>query len=193
LLPDPYLALKERLLELYKLDIWEGLTKLLNMQPLGDVKPSLFLERMLVLLPPGEEPTLLFKSLFLSKLPSDMRDHIQQHAELCSVRELAACADKIWQARNAAKPSSVAAIPSEAVFSDSEQLEEVTDAVAAIRLKGKQSKTQPPSSQQQHGRGKRHVERPNKASVLVCWIHAKYGAAAHRCADKQCGWKPSGN
>jgi len=65
-LPDPYLALKERLHQLYKLDIWEGLTKLLNMQHLGDVKPSLFLERMLVLLLPGLRSLACYSKLFFS-------------------------------------------------------------------------------------------------------------------------------
>ncbi|MBM3937612.1 MAG: hypothetical protein FJ333_03015 [Sphingomonadales bacterium] len=68
-------------------------------------------------------------------------------------------------------------------------MEELTEAVAAIKLRGKQPRPQSTFPQQQHGRSKQHVERPNRKSVLICWIHAKYGAAAHRCADKQCGWK----
>jgi len=118
-----------------------------------------------------------------------MRDHVQQHSELCPVRELAAITDKIWQARNTVKPSPVAAIPADSTYFDGEHVEELTEAVAAIKLRGKQPRPQSTFPQQQHGRSKQHVERPNRKSVLICWIHAKYGAAAHRCADKQCGWK----
>jgi len=117
---------------------------------------------------------------------------VQPHAELRPVRELAAIADKIWQARNAVKPATIAAIPTDP-GSDGEIVDSVADAVAAIKLKEKsQPRSQPSTSQQHHAR-KRHGERPNKKSVLICWVHAKYGDAAHHCADKQCGWRSQGN
>lgn len=141
--PDPYLALKTHLLQLYKLDIWEGFSRLDNMPPIGDVKPTLFLERMLSLLPPGEEPGLLFKSLFLCRLLHDMRaitcSSIPRHFP-CKTWPAAAIADTLWQARNAAKALPVASLTSEQVSDGGNgEIGDLFDAVKKCSSRGARS------------------------------------------------------
>jgi len=56
------------------------------------MKPSQMMDSMLAL----HKPQHLFKSIFLEKLPSDMRDHVQREAERLGCKELAAFANSIW-------------------------------------------------------------------------------------------------
>jgi len=73
---DPYTALKTRVLELYAPTAWEDLDGLLHYKELANARPFALLTEMLALLPTNEPPGMLFKALWLSRLPSDMRSHV---------------------------------------------------------------------------------------------------------------------
>jgi len=175
-LQAPYECLKERLIEIYQPDVWECAARLLHMRELGDLKPSQLMDDMLALLPVSETPGVLFKSVFLARLPGDMRDHVQAHAERLSCRELAGMADNIWQSRNARRCDVAAALPMSSHFSPTdEEVDSLTETVAAINMKKR--------VQQQQQRPRPPARKGGSQSQLVCWKHLRFGKKARDCAD----------
>jgi len=182
-LAAPYSALKARLLEVYQPDVWEQSTKILHYREMGDLKPSQMMDEMLALLPAEEVPGLLFKTIFLNRLPSDIRAHVQGEARQQECRQLAAAADIIWQARNQQKTAMLAAVPVA-------QVEELTEAVAAVKI-------QQPNNSRGGGRGRGRVrgkgrsgQTPrttnpptNQRTPYLCFKHARFGDAAWDCED----------
>jgi hypothetical protein len=71
------------------------------------------MSEMRPLLPSGSRPDTLFLALFLRRLPPSMRDHLASQ-DTDTAEEMAALADKLWDARNtqavSAVESSVAAV-----------------------------------------------------------------------------------
>ena len=187
---DPYMALRARLFEIYEPDEWECAARLLHMRELGDMKPSQLMDAMLALLPDDELPGVLFKSVFLARLPGDMRDHVQAHARRLSPRELAHLADTIWQSRNAAKANVLASLrtapPTTPADESAEDLEET---VAALNINRKQQPTKKTFKRPQPRKGKQK----SRKSQLVCWRHLQYGKEAHSCADVDNCSYPAGN
>jgi hypothetical protein len=114
-LPDPYETLKGRLMEMFVVDSMDRMYGLLYAAELGDRRPSQMMDDLLAMLPPGEADGLLFKAIFLTRLPDDLRTLVAPHAKTLESRPLAAYADQLWIARNskrAAKPVAVVADPS---------------------------------------------------------------------------------
>jgi len=54
---------------------------------------------MMSLLPSNEQPGMLFKALYLSRLPADVRGHVQLQADTLDCVRLGELADKAWLAR----------------------------------------------------------------------------------------------
>ena len=73
---DPYNLVKDRLLGTYKPSPWALANKLLDYPEIGGGKPSTMMAAMMALLPEGEQPGYLFKSLFLRRLPVELREHL---------------------------------------------------------------------------------------------------------------------
>jgi len=96
--PRPYNELKFRLLSSYSPSRWALVNRLLDTQPLGDGRPSILMDYMLSLLPEGEPPGDIFLSLFLRRLPQDMREHLAARP-FDTPRQMAECADLLWDAR----------------------------------------------------------------------------------------------
>jgi len=66
---DPYLALKNRLVEIYQPSKWADVHNILTFKELGGMQPSQLMDKLLALHPANEEPGTLFKGVFLSRLP----------------------------------------------------------------------------------------------------------------------------
>lgn len=178
---DPYGALKTRLCEIFQPDVWASVSQLTHMRELGDLKPSQLMDSMLALLPATEQPGFIFKSLFLDRLPGDMRDHVQAHAERLTPQELAALADNIWQSRNAKRSGVVAALSTLVPPTPpAEPSEEVVEMVAALNLGKKQQAASKKNTRRPHTRGGGQKSGNCK---LVCWMHRKHGKDAYNCAD----------
>ena len=96
---DPYNDLKSRLLELYTPSPLELGFQLLHSPELGNRRLSTMMASMLAMLPPGEQKRILFKYIFLSWLPSDIRDHVSAQSKTLSSRELGSFTDELWFAR----------------------------------------------------------------------------------------------
>jgi len=182
LLAAPYTALRARLLEVYMPDVWDLTTRLLHYRELGDMLPSQLMDEMLAILPEGEVPGLLFKTIFLNRLPADVRAHVQRAARLQPCRELAAAADEIWRARNQPKPAKVAALPPV-------QADDLVETVAAMALGngktgGNNSSRGPRRGGSGRGRGRGSGGRQSGQKVAyLCFRHAKFGDAAWECED----------
>ena len=54
------------------------------------------METMLAMLPPGEEDGVLFKMLYVTKVPSKVRSHVMAGGMSLSSREMASLADDLW-------------------------------------------------------------------------------------------------
>ena len=78
--------------------------RLLNMPQLGDKKPSVLMDKMLVLIA-DHCPCFLFNYLLLQLLPDDIR-MVLSGQQWNNPRQLAARADELWLARSPASPVS---------------------------------------------------------------------------------------
>ena len=93
-----YKTIKQRLLSTFGLSEQERATRLFNMPGLGDKKPSQLMDEMLALLQ-GHTPCFLFRHLYMSHLPEEVRVILAQKTELTDPRELAKAADDLWLAQ----------------------------------------------------------------------------------------------
>lgn len=181
LLANPYDALRARLLEVYEPDIWEQAANILHYRELGEMRPSQLMDELLALLPPGELPGILFKQVFMGRLPSDVRAHVRGAAQHQDCRQLAAAADTIWLARNQPKTPYVAAAT----------VDDLSDAVAAVRVsKPSEISSKPPHNnrgkqQKNRGRGgnRSNVQAAPSRTQYLCYKHARFGDQAWQCED----------
>jgi hypothetical protein len=160
--------------------------KLFSMPALGARRPSDLLAAMFEFCPAGEEDGSLFRALFLTRLPAELRVHLEAQ-ETASLKALALRADQLWQTL-AAKQAVLAAQFSEMDMADQEE-----ETLAAIKQKffqkkGKKAAGGEKAKGQQDGGGGSQADGKQKANrstvtIQLCWRHAKYGAAAYRCAD----------
>ena len=88
-----YTAIKNRLVGAYKLTVQECAARILDTPGLGDSKPSELLDKMMALIPEGQEPGFLFREVFLRQLPQEVRSHLAQ-TDAPNLRDLAKAADK---------------------------------------------------------------------------------------------------
>ena len=84
---EKYKGLKARLLGTFTPSDYERAGMLINGPDLSDDKPSALMDRMLALLG-DHEPCLLFKHLFLQRLPAEVRAPLLQSSEK-NIRKLA--------------------------------------------------------------------------------------------------------
>ena len=75
-LADPYDAIKPELIRQFSPNIHEQLNKIVFAPELGRQAPTQLMRSLLACLPAGEPAGLLFKHLFLLKLPGDLYDQV---------------------------------------------------------------------------------------------------------------------
>jgi len=165
---DPYQAIKDRVLQLYAPTVWEDLNSLLHFKEMANLRPSALMTEMLTLLPAQEQPGMLFKALWLSRLPSDVRGHVQLQADTLDCVRLGELADKAWLARTTGQHA-VAAV------STADDVGEVAETVAALRLR-----KPPAKSRTARESGQKSSDQSDRPKDL-CRAHFKYGGKAYRC------------
>jgi len=177
---DPYKSLKEELIQQFSPNVQEQLNNILFCPALGGQAPSLLMRKLLGLLPEGEPAGLLFKHLFIHKLPTDIRDQVATKQCSLAARELAEYADTLWHVRNARRSAGKAVMAVAAAAPDSG--EELEEALAALNVQAKRK--QP----------KKKPAKGNKAKGNLCYKHKKFGDQAYQCADSAtCSWEGAEN
>lgn len=182
MLERPYQVLKLRLLEAYQPDKWELVSRILHFREMGDQKPSQLMDQMLAILPRGEEPGLLFKGIFLDRMPADLRAHVQGAADQQDCRQLAAACDVVWLARSK-KSSKVAVVSPDPV-------EEAVEHVAALGIQPSKrgggsgsGRSRSRGKSGRGGRGRGEGRQRGKIPGFTCWRHVQYGDQAYHCED----------
>lgn len=162
---NPYTALKQRLTQAFSLSDRERAARLLDLDDLGDRKPSAYADYILGLA--GQRDTgFLLRELFLRGLPEKVRA-IVASADTTDLRALAMEADRH--------------------FSESGALIACTDrTIPAI--------TPPPLEVQAAARPRRNAEGPTlrPSTHGLCYYHKRFGVNAHRCR-RPCTWVQAGN
>jgi len=177
---NPYVALRERLMAVYQPSVWQEAAQLLQMKELGDRKPSDQMDAMLALVP--NDLSVLVKAIFLGSLPVEMRDHVQQGAEMLSYQQLAARADSIWDARQAKRANVVAAVATPPEDQSAVNVDSLEQVLAAVRFSRQppQKSAKPSNTGKKDGKG----SQPKQSSSLVlCGRHLRYGFRASKCED----------
>ncbi len=108
-LPDPFQTVKDRLCQLFERSPFDLCSEIIDHPPLGSDKPSVLLDKMIILLPPDEPQGHLFQTHFLRRLPTNIRQHLS-HKTFASIREMAAFADTIFDMEKS-HPISAATTP----------------------------------------------------------------------------------
>ena len=174
--PNPYTALKARLLTAYELTNIKQVELLFNLPPLGKQKPSELLAEMIRLCPNGEENNTLFNYLFLTKLPRELCVLLSE-ADMTDKQAFAARADTFAAHHQKLAHDVVAAVAPEPV-------QQEDDWVAAVRPGGSQRGG---GSRPQRGDGKKKAgcgggRKPGaKKGSGLCYRHYWYGAGARSC------------
>ena len=166
---DPYLELKNKLLGSYQKSPWQLAFELLDAPNLGDRRPSVLMDSMLALLPPGEVPSLLFLAMFLRRLPADMRDQLAAQ-NIRDPAAMAAAANLIYDAR----PQGFSGV----------------SAVSTARHGRSPSPREGRQRRPAQNRSSRRQQTPGAVGSGLCRLHEQWGVDARRCVQP-CSW--SGN
>ena len=87
--------LKARLPRLFTPKPADNCLKLIHSAELGNRRPIQLKEAMLALLPPRVEDDILFKALYITKLPKEVRGHVLANGMHLDSRELSELADDL--------------------------------------------------------------------------------------------------
>lgn len=146
------------------------------------------MESLLAALPAGEPDLLIFKAIFLTRLPEDIRSFVATQAKVMDSRQLAAYADTLWFARNQGKRSG------RPVMAVTPATEQASTELAALETTVAALKIAPPQPRRGgRSRGGRGRGQPSKVANFVCWRHVQYQDRAHKCEDPaRCSWSENG-
>jgi hypothetical protein len=178
---EPYEMLKERLMLAHALTPTQRAEKLFAL--LSDL-----LVEMYEYCPPGEEMSTLFKAHFLTRLPPEIRVHLEA-VEDSLLKQLALWADQLWLTLVARQQAVVA------VVQEQEQGDETDGMLAALRTKFFQKNKGRKGASGGDGQAAAAADGGKEAckklvNLNLCWWHAKFGSKAFRCADKaSCQWQ----
>ncbi len=210
LVDRPFTVLKERLLLATQLTPVQMADRLMKMPDLGDRRPSQMLAAMLEYCPPGEETTAFFRAAYLSRLPAEIRGHLDG-LEAGDLKDLAARADRQWaNGKGAIAP--VAAVDQGLAASGGES---DLDTLAAVNsnTRGKKqylhhkkrggasggSGVSSGGGNSGGGRGsgnggRRKSNWSKMTQLAICQRHLQFGEDAHACGDPAtCQWAKLGN
>jgi hypothetical protein len=107
---NPYEAMKNAVLQFTTKPKWSCYMDLHNLPPQGDIKPSLLMAKLTNCLPPGAcKDNDLFYSFFMFRMPQNVRE-VLALTDYPNARAMAAAADRVWDLRQSAPPTAVAAV-----------------------------------------------------------------------------------
>jgi hypothetical protein len=165
---DPYKEIKQRLVSSYTQSKWQLANRLLDHPDIGDMRPSMLMDSMLSLLPPGDQPGTLFLAMYLRRLPTTIRDQLGA-IEFNTPRAMAEHADLLWDARGGSA-GHVAAIGGQ---SD-----------RGRRRSPFRSPNRGGRSPNRNGRQRQQTPGPDG----LCFYHHRFADRAYRCTPP-CAWQ----
>jgi hypothetical protein len=179
----PYTALKGRILNTHQLTDYQWIEQLMQLESLGDRKPSELLTAMFEICPVGEEKSKFFAFLFLHRLPQELRIMLGEddHQE---VHQLAMKADKLWAIHGHCLHGSVAvtAAPSAALNA----------VCGSLAKRGGQQRGKGRGRSSQPAAAASSTASPSPASLArssssLCFYHWQFGDKASKC-EAPCSW-----
>ena len=177
-LPNPYESLKAELIRQHSPNLLEQLNRIVYAPELGGQSPSQLMRTLLTHLPASKPAGLLFKHLFLLRLPEDLREQVSKKIKRLDARELAEYADTRWHVQNAKRSGGK---PVAAVGAAEEAPVKAPGVVAAVSAPAKGQKGG-------HRGGKRTqagstTSKQKPAHNYIWFTHCKYGDKTWECAD----------
>ena len=169
---DKYNTLKARLLNSFKLSPKDKAAQILDLNGLGDMKPSALADKILALASREDvnaKTNFLIREIFLRQLPAAVRGHVENKTDVQDLRELAKIADAHIPALGAC---------SAATASRGEDVDYV-NAAKQQQQRGYAFKPRKPAPSQQE-------EAP------LCFYHKRFGDKANKCT-MPCTFKQQGN
>ena len=154
---DKYGTIKKCLIKSFGKTQAQKDAELLNLNGLGDKRPTALLRRINAL---NDDPNTLKRALFLANLPSDMHT-ILAAQNITRLEDLADAADHIWEAKSAA--AQIAAFSQTTQEEYTEQEREIPSGVEAV------------------SKGRYNLHKPKTNAADICFYHSKFGPAARRC------------
>jgi hypothetical protein len=193
---NPYTALKERLMLAHQLSPVERAEKLLDIPDLGARRPSDLLAAMFEYCTAGEENSVLFRAIFLKRLPAEVRVLLVAE-DTTSLESLATRADKLWAKFGQKKDNSLAAVQPRDEPQAADSADEHTVAAMAGKKRfnkkkkrgGGNTNNSNNNNGNQQGTGGSSQRSSKGKQVFLCHTHLKYGSNAFFCAEpNSCAW-----
>ena len=177
-LPNPYESLKAELIRQHSANMLEQLNRIVYSPELGQQPPSQLMQTLLTHLPASEPAGLLFRHLFLMRLPEDLREQVSKKIERLDARELAEYTNTQWHVRNAkcAGGKAVAALGAA-----EETPTEAPGTVAAVSAPAKGQRGGLRGGKRTQARSTASKQKP--ARNYICFTHCNYGDKTWECAD----------
>ncbi|XP_047989836.1 uncharacterized protein LOC125229100 [Leguminivora glycinivorella] len=164
--------------------------QVLNLEELGDRKPSQFLRHLQNLVGPGL-PEDFLRSIWVNRLPQRTQDIVASQLK-SSLEDLAELADRLHDVVAPAPQVAAASLPSTSSDTLMLQIAELSRRMQALDAKVGRM-TRPRERSSSHTRQRSTSKRSNSSyrKFPTCWYHHKFGEQAKRCI-KPCDYQ-SGN
>ena len=192
---NAYETLKTQIIKRLSSSQEQKTRRLLEMEEMGDRKPSQFL-RHLQGLAGTAVPESMLRTLWFSRLPDSLQPILAAQKDL-SLERVADLADSIIDLTGArqsvaaaaapAAPAVLAAAPAATVNSLAEQLSQILlplrEEIASIRQEMTEFKSR---SSQPRGRSRSRARSRSRGPFAgngTCWYHARYGPEAKKCTQ----------
>ncbi|XP_063616163.1 uncharacterized protein LOC134789481 [Cydia splendana] len=187
---DKYGKLKSELIKRLSASRERKVQQVLNLEELGDRKPSQFLRHLQNLAGPGL-PEDFLRSIWVNRLPKRTQDIVASQLK-SSLEDLAELADRLHDVVTPAPQVAAAALPSTSSEPLMLQIAELSRRMQALDAKvGRLSRPRGRSSSHTRQRSASKRSNSNYRKFPTCWYHHKFGEQAKRCI-KPCDYQ-SGN
>lgn len=183
--PDAYEQLKARLSTSFSMTPYQRGYAILDHPDLGDRRPSRMMAEMVALLPAGSAPDILFFCLFLRRLPASIREHLaaaaHKHAD-----EMAAHADRLWDARQGSAGVSTLVEPLE-VLALRQTGRGGSQSPSRSRRASPDTRKSRDQSRPRRSTPSRRGDRSDYVNPSFCFYHDRFGKKASKC-ENPCTW-----
>lgn len=179
---NKYNTLKERILNALSPSQETNFRRLLHGHPLGNEKPTIYLQQLRNLAA-GQCNNTLLRTLFLEQMPEDIR-HILAIGTATTLDELATQADKMLEFT---RPTiNEMTLPSEMPSKGKKEdpLQVIIDRLDRLEAKFNRSRSRSMSRERSTSRGRL------PSSSGECYYHRRFGDRAKKC-QKPCSWNVS--